>query len=643
MPLDPSILLHSQPVQVPDPMALATNAMNLGNLATGMQMKNYLLQDSMRKDAATQALGKYLPDLQANGFDQASMQRALQDMQDPDARAALLDRADAFGKAQAATQESQAKAFKERNDAMAKGYEQLGQMAAGAVGKANAQTVASLSFTAQQFGIKMPPFQMGDNPDQYLGALADQATTMADRMKAQSAAYERALQARGQNMTANSAAAGHQVTAMNQDPLHLNPPMNFGGGFDTSTANLGLPGPGGNPMPAPAAGAAPPPQRGPMAFDNTIGLPPDKLAAIQADARQSGFNGAAPAAPPDSGMSSVPFVPPGQQPQQPQQPQQGPGSFGNAMNPQQVDRSALSGDDFLATLPPNVAAMLKGIKNGDIKMPPLGSRSPMAMQLNSLLTQYDPDFNEQNYPLRYAARHDLVPGAKGGDNLKNLDTAVNHAVGLIDSFAQMNNSSSPWLNAPVNAIMAGVGGNQKNQDLQNARANFDVHATGLSGELAKVFRSQGMSVQEVNDWRNNLSENSSPAAMRGAVQGAIEMIIQRYQTIADQQNNAFGTQKTWQDFAPPATVAKMEKALTLTNKGFTGGAPTPTGIRPTTAAGPDAAPAAAAPAAASGGFTTSQVDAMPDPRTRKIGAIAIMPDGSKWVNTGTQWQAQAQQ
>jgi len=34
MALDPSVLLHSQPLQMPDPMATALSAYKLGDLAT---------------------------------------------------------------------------------------------------------------------------------------------------------------------------------------------------------------------------------------------------------------------------------------------------------------------------------------------------------------------------------------------------------------------------------------------------------------------------------------------------------------------------------------------------------------------------------------------------------------------------------
>jgi len=583
-------------------------------------MKQYLLQDSMRKDAATQALGQFLPDLQASGFDDASVQRALMGTQDPNARAALLDRVSAERKALAETQykgaqtqESKAKAAKEQMDAMAAGLGHLGGLAQSALanGDVNPQTVANLAFHAQRFGLDLPPYKMGDDASQYLRNLSGIATTAADQLSNQAKAYERAVQVRAQNMTANSAAQGHRVTAAAADPLNLLGINNgnFGGGFDVGTGNLGLPG-------QQQGGGAPPqrpPQGPPQSFDNSVGLSEKDRAAIQADSQASGFGAAQPAGPPNTATTygSAPIV-------------QGANAPGGA-----IDRSGLTGDELLATLPPAIANRLRQIKAGEIDMPSQNSRNPMANQMNLLLSQYDPQYSEPVYQARRKAYLYMAPGGQGGENVKNLATASNHLVSLADDFAQLNNTDFPLANAVGNTVRNQFG----DRGLQNAMGKVAADVNGVAGEMAKVFRSSGMSVQEIDDWKKTYGNNLTPATMRGAVQAAVKLMEGRLQALADQQNAAFGTNKTWLDMLPPAAQANVQRVMALGDKDFTGGRPTPTGA-------PAATPQAA-PQAASGAFKTMKTegDTPPDPRSYPKGTIWVSEDGrTKLTNDGTTWQ-----
>jgi hypothetical protein len=75
-------------------------------------------------------------------------------------------------------------------------------------------------------------------------------------------------------------------------------------------------------------------------------------------------------------------------------------------------------------------------------------------------------------------------------------------------------------------------------------AEFRKDVAGVSNELAKSFRSVGMSEADIKEWHKDLGEDSSPQAMHGAIVEAIHMLDSRLDVIADSYNRGMALKTT---------------------------------------------------------------------------------------------------
>lgn len=226
--------------------------------------------------------------------------------------------------------------------------------------------------------------------------------------------------------------------------------------------------------------------------------------------------------------------------------------------------SGVHGDEFLKTLPDTAAAQVKALAEGRMQFPAgFALKSPYWQQMISAVSQYDPSFDSVNYNSRNKTYQDFTSG-KSAQNITALNTAMSHLGSLADNFGQLNNTSLPLVNSVKNYVGTQTG----DPNTQTATTNVQADANAVSHELAKVFRSTGMSEGEIKQWQDQINPNMTPAQAKAVLGSAIELMNGRLDALGEQYNKGMGTSKDGVELLSPTAQASYLK--------LTGNAPSPT-------------------------------------------------------------------
>ncbi len=234
-----------------------------------------------------------------------------------------------------------------------------------------------------------------------------------------------------------------------------------------------------------------------------------------------------------------------------------------ALTPEETaDQAKGLNPQVLHQMPPQIASQVKALAEGRMQFPSgFALKSPYWQQMLSAVGTYDPSFDALNYNARAKTRADFTSG-KSAQNITSMNTAMGHLESLSKAYEGLDNGSMPLVNTVENY----VGGAFGNKKVQTGVADVGTKAEAVSNELAKVFRSTGMSAQEVNEWRDKISTSASPTQSKTVIKGAIDLLNSRLDALAEQYNQGMGTSKQGVELLSP----KAQEAYTK----LTGAAPT---------------------------------------------------------------------
>lgn len=210
---------------------------------------------------------------------------------------------------------------------------------------------------------------------------------------------------------------------------------------------------------------------------------------------------------------------------------------------------------ILQGLDQGTAGQVKALAEGRQAFPTGNAlKSPYWQAMLNAVSQYDPSFDAVNYNSRMATRKDFTSG-KSAQNITSLNTAMGHLSKLSDAYDQLDNSSVPSYNRVANYLgnATGIGNSQ------TATSNVAVDAIGVAGELAKVFRSTGMSEGEINDWKSKISTDASPAQSKAVIKSAFDLMDSRLEALGTQYNQGMGTTKHGVELLSPAAQTAYYK------------------------------------------------------------------------------------
>lgn len=216
-----------------------------------------------------------------------------------------------------------------------------------------------------------------------------------------------------------------------------------------------------------------------------------------------------------------------------------------------------TGEDYLKTLDPGRASQVKAIVEGRMAPPSsMALRSPQMVALIRDAAQYEPGFDMTKWTQRNSTVRDFASG-KGAQNVTSLNTVIGHLGDLAEKADALGNYRIPLANTVTNAVSNATGDPRIN--------NFRLARNAVADEMAKVFRSSGMSDHEIQQWKSTISEDMSPEQLRGAVKTGIGLLESRLSALSDQRNRGFSTALDAKDLLNDKSKAMLEKVMTWAN------------------------------------------------------------------------------
>ncbi len=215
------------------------------------------------------------------------------------------------------------------------------------------------------------------------------------------------------------------------------------------------------------------------------------------------------------------------------------------------------GEDFLRTLPPQRAQLIRSIANGDTAMPSMNRSSAANVLLNEQVQQYDPTASAITLQTRKATRQNFTTGP-GGQALAAATTVTGHLSDLLTDIDKLHNSTRPLQNTVAQA----VGGQIGNQQQQAAVAAFNNKKVTLAQELTKFYRGTGGAEADVHNFMKQLDATSSPVTLRSTIQSIAEAMQSRMGALQDQYNSGMiGTNVPFP--LPPGTADALSRLSDL--------------------------------------------------------------------------------
>ena len=194
----------------------------------------------------------------------------------------------------------------------------------------------------------------------------------------------------------------------------------------------------------------------------------------------------------------------------------------------------LTGDDYLKTLPPQTAAIVKSFDAGKQQVSPMFWRSKQGAQLEPILTQYNPEFDATNYSKRQATATAFAKGQQG-NAVRSVNQAISHMGTLsqnIDSLNNFGGIATP-LNYVVNNIEQATGDPRQGVYQQTVQA--------LGGELNKAFAGSGAgNVTEHEAWKDTFPINASKDQQKAYLQNSTNLLAGAMHALDDQYKQGMG-------------------------------------------------------------------------------------------------------
>ncbi len=194
------------------------------------------------------------------------------------------------------------------------------------------------------------------------------------------------------------------------------------------------------------------------------------------------------------------------------------------------------GEDFLKTLPQNVASEVKAYAEGRRPFPAgFALKSPYFQSLIQMVGQYDPTFDAVNYNARSKTRNDFTSG-KAAQTINALNTVTQHLDRLSDSADALNNSSIPAYNSIANLVSKATGNKQV--------TNFDTTKKAVVDELTRAWRGAGGSEGDIKSWSQVLDASESPEQLHGAIAEMGKLLEGKLSALQEQYGQGMGTTDT---------------------------------------------------------------------------------------------------
>lgn len=197
--------------------------------------------------------------------------------------------------------------------------------------------------------------------------------------------------------------------------------------------------------------------------------------------------------------------------------------------------SMVTGDAFLSSLDPQLAAQVKGIAEGRLPYPTgMYLRTPQGQAIANAVNQYDPNMNASDYQARAGTLKDFTSG-QAARNVTSLNTVMGHLDALNEAGKKLNNGRFTYLNQAENAVADAMG--------DPSVKTYKLTANAVADELEKAFRGTGGSLEGIRSWKAQIDTANSPEQMKAIVNQGIELLDSRINALGEQYNRGMKTNR----------------------------------------------------------------------------------------------------
>ena len=234
----------------------------------------------------------------------------------------------------------------------------------------------------------------------------------------------------------------------------------------------------------------------------------------------------------------------------------------------------ITGDEFIKTLPPAKASVVRSLMSGETAFPSAGSMAYKRLVEDGTVdalaqaTQGDPNAFSS---IKSGARKDMTLKMQSdkpntiGYNLRATAAMLGHLGEWVDKSSELENYDTPAINSVKNAA-ANISGSPETKNWMTANNTYQGEAgKAIKGGVPGVYETQErMALADVND---------SPDQLQGHADTTKRLLIEKIQPMMDNYNKTMGTNYTdvrsfLKDFAP-SSVAAYDKLENTAIKGST--------------------------------------------------------------------------
>jgi hypothetical protein len=205
----------------------------------------------------------------------------------------------------------------------------------------------------------------------------------------------------------------------------------------------------------------------------------------------------------------------------------------------------LRGPDYLKSLDPTTANIVKKIGDYELNPQTLSNRAGERKQILAHVAEYNPGYDQTKFASRNALRKEFTSG-KMATNVTAINTAIGHLQTLDSLYDAMQNGDAKAANAIVNTIRDQTGDPRVN--------NAGIAIGAVSNELMRVFRQVGASETEIKDWEKRFTTSMSKGQSKGAIKTSAELLESRINAVNDQWDRGMESKGGYPNLVSPKSA-----------------------------------------------------------------------------------------
>jgi hypothetical protein len=205
-----------------------------------------------------------------------------------------------------------------------------------------------------------------------------------------------------------------------------------------------------------------------------------------------------------------------------------------------------TGQEFLASLPPEDAAVVQKIASGEIPLTTFSTRGGHREALAKQVSAYDPTFNAT----RSTMWREFTSGPTG-KNITSINTAISHMGTMSDLANALQNGDVQKVNQFVNFLAVQTG--------DPSITNLETARQAVGEELMRTFRVAGASEHEAQAWMDKFKTANSPAQLQGSLSTAGTLLTGRIKAVNDNWKRGTQSNNDFPNIIPPENLATLQR------------------------------------------------------------------------------------